>query len=139
MKILFDTNVILDVLLDRQPFSEDATSLMSAVELGILQGYICATTLTTIHYIASKTIGEQAARQALSQLLKLFEVAPVTRVILSNALDSSFTDFEDAVLDQSALHVGALGIVTRNFKDFQGTMLAVYSPAALLASINSIK
>lgn len=135
MKVLFDTNVILDVLLEREPFCEEATRLMAAVELGNVQGYVCATTLTTIHYLATKTIGEKAARTAIGQLLKLFEVAPVTRIVISEALDSNFADFEDAVLTQAALHVGALGIVTRNSKDFENATLAIYSPAALLASL----
>ena len=108
---------------------------MVAVELGNLQGYVCAVTLTTIHYLETKTIGEKAARMAIGQLLKLYEVAPVTRIVISEALDSSLNDFEDAVLAQAALHVAAFGIVTRNSKGFENAPLAIYSPAALLASL----
>ena len=57
MKILFDTNVILDLLLDRAPFSQAAGKLLSAVELGEVGGCVCATTMTTIHYLATKVVG----------------------------------------------------------------------------------
>jgi len=61
MKILFDTNVILDVLLDREPFANEAALLMSMVEQAEITGFICATTVTTIHYLATKALGLQAA------------------------------------------------------------------------------
>ncbi len=131
MKVLFDTNVILDVLLDRKPFSEDAIWLVSKVEAGEIGGYLCATTITTIHYLASKSIGAKAAQQAIASLLSLFEVAPVTRVVLDDALNSGFTDFEDAVLYQAAAHAGVDGIVTRNGADFTKAALPLYSPGAL--------
>lgn len=63
MKVLFDTNIILDVLLDRQPFSEPAVQLMSKVEASEIQGFLCANTITTIHYLISKTLGNQAAKK----------------------------------------------------------------------------
>ena len=61
MKTLFDTNVILDVLLDREPFSDEASFLLSKVERAEIVGFICATTVTTIYYIASKALGPKAA------------------------------------------------------------------------------
>ena len=63
MRILFDTNVVLDVLLDREPFSTEAASLFSKVEIGVLSGYICATTITTIYYLARKAVGSESARR----------------------------------------------------------------------------
>ena len=61
MKALFDTNVILDVLLDRVPFSNDASYLLTKVEQSEISGFVCATTLTTIHYLATKVLGSKAA------------------------------------------------------------------------------
>lgn len=132
MKILFDTNVILDILLDRLPFSEQAAWLASKVEAGEISGYLCATTITTIHYLASKSIGTKAAQQAVASLLNLFEIAPVTRAVLDDALHANFSDFEDAVLYQAAVHVGADGIVTRNQQDFNKATIAIYSPTELV-------
>ncbi len=132
MKILFDTNVVLDVLLDRQPFADNAATLFSAVETGQITGCLCATTLTTIHYLASKAVGAKQATQAIATLLGLFEVAPVTRAVLDDALGAGFTDFEDAVLYHAARHAGSDGIVTRNQADFVKAALPLYTPAELV-------
>ena len=67
MRILFDTNVILDVLLDREPFSTTAAKLFSKVETGEITGYVCATTITTIHYLARKVIGTGSAMEEINK------------------------------------------------------------------------
>ena len=74
MRILFDTNVILDVLLDREPFSDAATQLLENVENGSLVGYLSATTITTIHYLAAKSIGKEKAQIEISKLLSTIEI-----------------------------------------------------------------
>ena len=74
MKTLFDTNVILDVLLDREPFSNDAALLLSKVEQSEIIGFICATTVTTIYYIVNKALGFQAASHHIQSLLSLFVI-----------------------------------------------------------------
>ena len=128
MKILFDTNVVLDVLMDREPFSDPAAELFATVEDGTGIGYLCATTLTTVYYLAGKALGAKRARQAIQKLLALFEVAPVNRPVLETALQARFGDFEDAVVYAAALHVGADVIVTRNEVDFKSSKIPVYSP-----------
>jgi len=139
MKILFDTNVILDVLLDREPFSGDAAFLMSLVEQSEIIGLICATTVTTIHYLATKALGTQAASRHIQTLLALFVIAPVNRVVLEEASKSKFKDFEDAVLRESAIHAGAEYIVTRNMADFKKSKLPAFSPVDLINSLESLK
>ena len=104
MRILFDTNVILDVLLDREPFSSTAAKLFSEVEAGNIAGYVCATTITTLHYLASKVMGAASAKEQINKLTMLFEIAPVNRAVLDAALLSEFKDFEDAVVHEAALH-----------------------------------
>ncbi|KAA0259469.1 PIN domain-containing protein [Deferribacter autotrophicus] len=125
------SNIILDVLLDRQPFSKPAAYLMSKVERSELLGYVYATTITTIHYLISKNLGDAAAKQHIGSLLTLFEIAPVTRTVLESALSSKFKDFEDAVLHESTIHVGAKYIVTRNVCDFKCSMIPVFEPVEL--------
>ena len=66
MKVLFDTNIILDVLLDREPFSEHASYLMSKVERSEINGFLCATTVTTIHYLLSRNLDKKMQLQALT-------------------------------------------------------------------------
>lgn len=128
MIVVFDTNVVLDLLLDRLPFSEVSEVLFNQIEQGVLPAMLCATTLTTIHYLASKMVGNIAARAHIRDLLSLFEIAPVTRAVLEQALNSPLTDFEDAVLAESAWQAGATVIITRNPKDFMGGSLSVYQP-----------
>ena len=135
MKVLFDTNVVLDVLLDRAPHAEVAVQLLSLVDTGRLEGVVCATTLTTIHYLASRAVGDVAAKRYVGELLALFDVACVDRPVLLSALGLDFADFEDAVLHESALAVGATAIVTRNGRDFANATLPVFDPSELLAAV----
>jgi len=139
MKTLFDTNVILDVLLDREPFSNDASFLLSKVEQSEIIGFICATTVTTIHYLITKALGHQAASRHIKSLLSLFVIAPVNRVVLENASDSKFKDFEDAVLHEAACHAGAKYIVTRNIADFKISVLPVFEPKEFINAIELLK
>ena len=132
MRILFDTNIILDVLMDRKPHSDAATKLFDSVETGSIAGYICATTVTTIHYLASKAIGKDRAKLELEKLLSLFEVAPVNRAVIEMALRNRMADFEDAVLCEAARHVQVNGIVTRNVRDFKKANINTYNPQELL-------
>ena len=138
MKILFDTNVILDLLLDRQPFSVEAIQLVQNVEMGLLIGYLSATTITTLQYLAYKVIGKEKANQEIKKLFTLFEIAPVNRIVLENALHSVFHDFEDAVLYEAAHHQGIQAIVTRNVKDFTHAKIPVYNPKQLLKLIAAL-
>lgn len=135
MRILFDTNIILDLLLDRGPFVEHAQALFEKVESNELKGYLGATTVTTLDYLLTKALSTQEATQIIKKLLKLFEIAPVNRLVLENALDSGFLDFEDAVLHTAAVHSGVQAIVTRDEKGFRKAQLPIYSPEALLNAL----
>ncbi len=139
MKVLFDTNVILDVLLDREPFADDASYLLSKVERSELIGFACATTITTIHYLTAKALGVSDACRHIDSLLSLFVIAPVNRSVLENAARSKFDDFEDAVLHASALNAGAQYIVTRNSSDFKKSRLPVLEPGELVNMIELLK
>ena len=133
MRVLVDTNVVLDVLQGRPAFVNDATLIFDLVERGIITGLLCATTITTLAYLAGKTAGRQAATKQIRQLLVLFEVAPVTRAALDAALASKTSDFEDAVLAEAALQAGAQAIITRNLRDFTHSPVRAYTPAQWLA------
>ena len=138
MKILFDTNIILDVLLDRRPFSENASYLLSKVERSEINGLLCATTVTTIHYILSKYLDKEKAIASINSIMALFEVASVNRLVIENALESKFSDFEDSVLNESARHAGAEYIITRNIKDFAKSKIPAYTPTEFLIMIESL-
>jgi predicted nucleic acid-binding protein len=135
VKVLFDTNVVLDHLLGREPFVDAAEQLLSLVDAGRIDGVICSTTATTIHYLASKAVGAQAAMEYLRKLLTIFDVACVDREVLLGSLDAGFSDFEDSVLHEAACKIGAAAIVTRDSKGFAKSTLPVFDPAELLAAV----
>ena len=132
MKILFDTNVILDVMLLRDPFYKAAALLLSEVEREKVEGFVCSTTVTTIHYLVEKAKGRKAALFQIRNLLKIFQISQVDKSCLVSALSSNIKDFEDAVLNESAYRERVDGIVTRNIKDFGGSKLTIYNPDELL-------
>ena len=138
MKALIDTNVILDVLLDREPFSMDAALLLSHVERSEVTGYLCATTVTTLHYLITRALGRQAASRHIAALLALFRVAPVNGMVLEKATTAPFSDFEDAVLFEAACHAGVKYIVTRNIADFKNSTLPVFSPREFINVLESL-
>lgn len=137
MKVVLDTNVVLDLLLDREPHAESAAQVFAQIERGQVVACVCATTLTTVHFVAKKTVGDAAARQRLADLLQLVEVAPVTRLVLDQALASRMGDFEDAVLAHAGVLSGAGAVITRNTRDFHRGPLRVYSPQQWLAACSS--
>ena len=112
MKVLFDTNVLLDILLEREPHIEVASKLFSLVDNGRIQGSICATAATTAYYMTTKGLGSKRAHDQVRTLLSMFEVATVDGGVLQRALDSGFSDYEDSVAHEAtvAAGVGAIGV-----------------------------
>jgi predicted nucleic acid-binding protein len=135
MKVLFDTNVILDVLLARAPHAAFAARLLDLVDRRKIEGLLCATTVTTLHYLAAKAVGRRKAERQVRDLLAMFGIAPVDHAVLAQALALGFPDYEDAVLHEAARAAGAVGIVTRNRKDFRAASLPVFDPRELLSVI----
>ncbi len=137
MKVTFDTNVVLDVLLAREPHLDAASQLFALVDNGRIDGAICATTVTTIFYIASKDFGRRRAREQVRALLGLFTVAAVDREVLDGALAAEFADYEDAVLHEAARAAGSTAIVTRDRDGFAESSIPALSPPELLAVVAS--
>ncbi len=133
MRVLFDINVVLDVLLSRAPFAKDAEALMGRVARREITGVLAATAVTTLFYLVAKTTGPRPARSVVRDLLGIFEIAPVDRTVLERAASSTFSDFEDSVLYQAGHAVGVDAIVTRNQTDFRASEVPVLSPEELNA------
>jgi len=138
VRILFDTNVVLDVLLNRLPHFAAAAELMAEVHDRRIDGLLGATTVTTIHYLATKAVGPAQAAKHVATLLSLFDVASVGRATLTGALGLNFPDYEDAVLHEAARHAAATGIVTRDAKGFAPSTLTVYTPDELLRVVRAL-
>lgn len=135
MRVLVDTNVVLDVFLARQPFVLSSAKVFGLVEQSRVEGYLCATTLTTVDYLLAQSFGATERLEAMRKLLALFEVALVNRPVIEEALQSRITDFEDAVLEQSARLAGVEAIVTRNTVDFRRSCLKTLAPDELCVMV----
>lgn len=137
MRVAFDTNVVLDVLLNREEFLSEAAALFEYVREDRIDGVLAATSLTTAFYLIERKQGPSGAYVGLDRLLGLFEAAPVDSRVLRGARQLGFDDYEDAVLHESAKRGRADGIVTRNTGDFENATLTIYEPAELLATIET--
>ncbi|MGB7442495.1 MAG: PIN domain-containing protein [Coleofasciculaceae cyanobacterium] len=136
MRALIDTNIVLDYLLEREPFLQDADALFQAIGSEQVIGYVTATTLTDIFYIARRqTQSVERARQVVSTTLAVMEICPVNRAVLEVALTSGLKDFEDAVQISCAIAQSLEAIVTRNTQDFSNATVPVLSVSQLLEQL----
>ncbi|WP_029523038.1 PIN domain-containing protein [Persephonella sp. KM09-Lau-8] len=132
MRVLIDTNVILDLLLDRKPFSKQSALLISKVEKGEFTGVLCAITITTIYYLVRKSLDKKEAEKSIDLIFSLFEMATVNRTVLETARKLDFNDFEDAVIYASAIHSNCDVLITRNMKNFKADDIPIYEPEEFL-------
>lgn len=130
LRVLLDTNVVLDWLLDRKPWSDEALPLWQARDSGRLVTYIAASSLTDIFYIARRQIGNTAALASIDQSLVL-EIAPVDKAILLRARALPGSDFEDNVVIACAEAERLDFIITRNLDDFRHSYVAAIEPQTL--------
>jgi predicted nucleic acid-binding protein len=114
MRILIDTNVVLDFLQQREPFVEDVAKLFEKIDAGEIEGFIAATTITNIYYIVRKAAGIVAAQDAITQILTDLYICPVDRSVIEQAIAFNFRDFEDAVQYACAIAHRLDVIVTRD-------------------------
>jgi predicted nucleic acid-binding protein len=135
MKALLDTNIVLDVILDRPQFEPDSGAVWAACDAGRLVGCISAITLTTIYYVVRKTRGHQVALSAIDQCLAAFEILPIQRETILLARSLTGTDFEDNVQCASALAASADCIVTRDSTGFSGAPLIILTAPQILARL----
>jgi predicted nucleic acid-binding protein len=128
--VLIDTNVVLDVLLERKPHLAASAAVWDAIESGNAEGYLAAHAITTIHYLAQKQLGARRAKRVIASLLQVFGVAAVDGNVLRDALQSEAQDFEDAVSEAAARATGCEAIITRDPQGFRAAGLPVLTPNA---------
>ncbi len=131
-KTLVDANVVLDVLLDRQPHTKASSAVWTAIETGPSQGFLAAHAVMTIHYLIRRELGAVKATNAISRILKVFGVAMVDGAVLQEALQLPLPDFEDSVTAAAAQLSGCELIVTRDPKGFRGSPIRSLAPEAAL-------
>jgi predicted nucleic acid-binding protein len=133
LKVLFDLNVILDVLQRREPFYTASAQALASAETGRIEGWIAAHSVTTLFYLLAKDRSPRLARVAIGDLLSFLSVAAVDQGVIEQALGLPYHDFEDAVQMMAAARLGADYLVSRNVADYPEGPLPVIQPAELLA------
>lgn len=128
MKILIDTNVLLDIILNRAPFAEFSEQVFVAAKFATIDLFMSATTITDLYYIARKEKGREQTLLLIEDLLQCVDVISVNKAVILHALHTGLPDFEDAVQEGAAKQANISIIVTRNGADFKNSDLDVYSP-----------
>ena len=135
-RVLFDVNVVLDVLGARDPHLQKSAAALSLAANKRVRGFVAGHTITTLHYLLERELGPAKTRRALSDLLSFLGVAAVDEDRIRHALALGWRDFEDAVQAACAEEVEAEYLVTRNKRDFKKASMKVVSPAELVALIS---
>jgi len=137
MKLLIDTNVILDALMDRKPWVRSAEAVLLACADEKAKGCITASTFTDIYYMLRRHLRDrEQTKQALLKLLSVVEVLNVSGMDCEKAFDLPMIDYEDALLSYCAKRHRMDCIITRNPKHFAGSPVAAVSPEEFLKTVN---
>ncbi len=137
MRLLLDTNVVLDVLANRQPQIKESAAVLTFIEAGHATGLLAAHSVTTLHYLLHKHLGQKKATAAIADLVSLLRVVPVDHETILLALSLGWRDFEDAVQAAAAIRAKATHIITRNPKDYRNLSLPVMRPEEFLRTISA--
>jgi len=129
LRVLFDLNVVLDVLARRHPHYADAARVWAYVESGQMEGLLAAHSVTTLFYLLRRHLGLAQAKLALRDVLRVFRVAAVDQDVIQAALALDWNDFEDAVQVAVAITASVAYRITRNEDDFAGSAIPVIHPA----------
>ena len=134
--VLIDTNIFIDVLQDRIPFTDNSQAVIGLVTQKKIKGAVAAHSITYLWYILRKTHSDEERRNYLLSLFELFDVVSIDKNRLVAALEKSdFKDFEDCLQDECAYAINADYIITRNAKDFESSMVKVLSPEEFLEKL----
>jgi predicted nucleic acid-binding protein len=136
MKVLLDTNIVIDYALERQPFWQNSEQIFLLLQQDRFVGYISASTVSDLYYIIRKQRGHSWTLNFLERLVKFCPVATVDRSVITMAFAVNFSDFEDAIQYSTAVASQMDAIVTRNLSDFtNATALQIFTPEQLIQSI----
>jgi predicted nucleic acid-binding protein len=132
-RVLFDLNIILDVLMRREPHFADAARLWALAESSQIEGFLTAHSFTTLFYLYRRQSDFAGAYQIIRKLLRVFDVAGIDGQIIETACDLGWRDFEDAVQAMAASGASCDYLVTRNPEDYASLPVTVIEPATFLA------
>ena len=135
MVLLIDTNIVLDVLMNRSEFVKDSSMIWKLCETEQVKGYISTLTYANMIYIMRKQLTSDQIEDVFHKLNLIFEFADFSPAVLERAINMKWKDFEDAVQSATAESVHADYIITRNLKDFTQSKVLAFTPSELLARI----
>jgi len=135
MKVLLDTNIVLDLLLERKPFVDFAEELFIKIEKQEIEGFLSPTSITTIYYLLNKHLDKNRCNEAIKTLLDLFEIVKIDKKVLQESLKNCGVDFEDSVIYTGANFTKIDVIITRDKKGFKNSNIKVLSPSEFLKEI----
>lgn len=137
MKVLIDTNVIIDALTSREPWNKSAETIFIMAANHMMDMYITASSATDIYYLVRKYLhSADQAKQVMEKLYSLVGILTVSGVECIDALASSVSDYEDAVVERVSVKADMDYMITRNVKDYQHGMIKAISPDDFIALIN---
>ncbi len=137
MRTVIDTCVIVDALQSREPFCKEAQSIFLLCANRQFEGFLTAKAITDIYYLTHRqTHSDKATRDVLTKLCALFVLLDTTALDIRKAISAEISDFEDAVMVETAVRSGADCIVTRNTKDYAKAQIAVCTPEEFIQQIN---
>ncbi len=136
-KIFLDSDVLLDLLLNREPFTDDIAAIIEDSLSSDIKLCVSPITMTNINYIIGKLENQKKADTQRRKLLQIVQVETVGQLIISTASNSRFKDFEDAVQNYCAEESGHQIIITRNTKDYKESDLSILTPKEYLAKIRT--
>lgn len=135
-KILIDTDVLLDIFLDREPFSNDSSKILDLCAKGRVMGFVTPVMISNVYYLLRKTNSQDKVIDNLKMLLTIVDISIIDKSTVSEALNSDFKDFEDALQNFSAQGSKEINIIiTRNTKDYKTSKLSVMTPENYLKTI----
>lgn len=134
--VLIDSDIILDSLLNRQPFSDNSSKILSLCEKKKINGFITGVMIANIYYLLKKEHDSQRILTAIKRLLTFLDILVIDKKMILAAIDSEFADFEDAIQNFSAENNGSItAIITRNIKDYKKSKLSVLTPEMFLSTL----
>ena len=131
-KIFIDTDIILDVILEREPFFSDSQKLLSLVEGNYFQGFTSSLVIANCYYIISSNRDNRTALKTVSKLRSILKVLPLTDKEIGEALNSSIKDFEDGIQYFIAINSKISNLITRNISDYKALDINILSPKDFL-------
>ncbi|MEN9334579.1 MAG: hypothetical protein RLY35_1759 [Bacteroidota bacterium] len=128
-KVFIDTNILLDLIADRRPFSKHAISIFKHAEQKKIQLYTSAHTMATTHYLLQQYMDDRQLRRILLSILDYLNIISINKEIIKKGLLSRQKDFEDALQLQSAYSIKDIDcLITRNRKDYNQAVIPILSP-----------